>query len=81
MIVISDGNTTFLIFSYGYLNWGSRLMAGIFTRDSRFILPGSGTESILKLSTTSNVGYSGMYIYRVDQNYIISPNFTSTSKC
>ena len=80
MILASDGNKTFVIFSYGDINWGSRLSAGIVSRDTHVLLPGSGTEAIVNLATTSNVGYPGLYIYRVDQNNIIHSNFISTSK-
>ena len=71
---------TFVVFSYKDLNWGIHSIVGFVTGNKQFILPNSGTVAILKIGTTSNVGFPGLYIYRMDQNNITEPNFVSMSK-
>ena len=81
MLVASDGNQTFVIFSYGDINSRGRLLSGVFSRISSRVLTGSGIEGDVNLTNSSNVGIPGLYIYRVDTTCIIEPKkFISWSK-
>ena len=82
MLLFIDGSRTFILFSYGDINWGAGSIAGIISRwrpgynhrDIDFFLPLSGTDAMLDIETTSNVGFPGLYIYRIDQDKVIEPN-------
>ena len=37
-------------------------------------VPASGTQSIINIASTSNVGVDGVWIYRVDAAEIVHPN-------
>ena len=43
-----------------------------------FNLPNSGTDAIEELTRTSNVGITGLWIFRVDENEIGSEFVTNT---
>ena len=51
------------------MTYNGRALAGINAGDGvrSVTLPGSGTEDIRNLTTTSNVGVEGMWMYRVDR--------------
>ena len=80
MLIAININLTFILFSYGNINWGARSLAEVISEGTQFFLPGSGTAEIVDLATATNVGLPGLHIYRVDQSNIIEPNFISTSK-
>ena len=37
-------------------------------------VPGSGTADIINITTTSNIGVPGVYMFRVDQQSVILPS-------
>ena len=52
---------------------GTPALAGINTGDgiTSITIPGSNSSEIINIAETSNVGITGVYIYKVDQgNYI-----------
>ncbi len=78
----TDGLLSYVTFLYDDIQYteGSRADAGITvfnefgSVDERSVtLPGSGTVDIRNLTTTSNVGVEGVWIYRVDSSVIMHP--------
>ncbi len=67
----TDGQLSFVTFLYDDIQWtdSGHAVAGINAGDDvrSVTLPGSGTEDIRNLTTTSNVGVDGMWMYRVDR--------------
>ncbi len=65
-----DGQLSYVTFLYDDIQWtdSGRALAGINACDGvrSVTLPGSGTEDIRNLTTTSNVGVEGVWMYRVD---------------
>ena len=66
----TDGQHSYVTFLYDDIQWtdSGRALAGINAGDGvrSVTLPGSGTEDIRNLTTTSNVGVEGVWMYRVD---------------
>ena len=59
---------TFVFFIYGDIQWGSGANVGFNAGDGvRFFMdPGALTSQALNIDEGSNVGVTGVYIYRVD---------------
>ena len=67
---------TFVFFIYGDIQWGAGanigFSAGGGTRD--FDVPGALTNQPLNIDEGTNVGVTGVYIYRVDLCSVLGPN-------
>ena len=66
---------TFVFFIYGDIQWGNRAIIGFNPGDgtSSFMVPGALTNKVLNIDEGSNVGVTGVYIYRVDCS-VFGPN-------
>ncbi len=66
----TDGQRSYVTFLYDDIQWtdSGRALAGINGSDCvrSVTLPGSGSEDIRNLTTTSNVGMEGVWILRVE---------------
>ena len=52
---------------------GRPALAGFDSRDGTvFNLPGSGTASVVNLTTTSNVGVPGVFVFRISGSVIMN---------
>ena len=82
-ILITDGTNSFVIFLYAdnLIQWSRGIAstvdaqggfnAGDGTR--HFTIEGSQTTAIVDIETTSNIGVSGTYLFRVDDATIATP--------
>ncbi|VBB33000.1 unnamed protein product [Acanthocheilonema viteae] len=63
-------NETYAQMLYKDLPWSDGAEASILTYDSKnpLMLPGSGTNEIVHLSKSSNIGKPGQWLYRIDSN-------------
>ena len=66
---------TFVFFIYGDIQWGDGANIGFNAGDGTrsFMLPGALTNLVLNIDEGSNVGVTGVYIYRVDCS-VLGPN-------
>uniref|UniRef100_A0A915Q1X0 EGF-like domain-containing protein n=1 Tax=Setaria digitata TaxID=48799 RepID=A0A915Q1X0_9BILA len=72
-------NETYAQMLYQDLPWKDRAEASILTYGSKnpLMLPGSGTDEIVHLSKSSNIGKPGQWLYRIDSNDVkmcLQPN-------
>lgn len=72
-------NETYAQMLYKDLPWGDGAEASILTYGSKnpLMLPGSGTNEIVHLSRSSNIGKPGQWLYRIDSNDVqmcLQPN-------
>ena len=82
-ILITDGTNSFVIFLYAddLIQWsqGSAstvdAQAGFNAGDGirHFTIEGSQTPAIVNISTTSNIGVPGKYMFRVDDTTVATP--------
>ncbi|RNA04010.1 nidogen and EGF-like domain-containing 1 isoform X2, partial [Brachionus plicatilis] len=77
-ILLSDGQTSYVLFFYQDLNWQESTRVGFisgyekfstFISRSVFFLPGSSTQDVLNLVNNSNVRLNGAWIYKVSSMY------------
>ena len=71
----TDGQLSFVTFLYDDIQWTDDFTeAGIIQLDSPLavLIPASDSDSRI-LTTTSNVGVPGMWMYRVDTDIIMPP--------
>ncbi len=70
MIMGTGGQLSYVTFLYDDIQWtdSGRALAEINADDGvrSVTLPGSGSEDIRNLTTTSNVAVEGVWMYRVD---------------
>ena len=79
MVLVTDGESSFLLFYYGDLQWGSAgRFIGILSHGMPYFIVESVYLSFQNIETTSNVGFPGLYIARVDQEDILVPSFTGS---
>ena len=66
---------TFVFFIYGDIQWGVGANVGFNAGDgtSYFMVPGALTNQVLNIDEGSNVGVTGLYIYRVDMCLVLGP--------
>ena len=66
---------TFVFFIYHDIQWGVDANIGFNAGDGMrsFMLPGALTNQVLNIDGGSNVGMTGVYIYRVDCSVLIGP--------
>ena len=77
-VMASDSNSLYVLFLYADIQWtradeGSALaQAGFNAGDNRtfYLIPGSGTEAIRNINSTSNVGVPGMWIFKVSESFV-----------
>ena len=75
VVIATDGQRTFVFFVYDVIEWGFANIgfnAGDGVRS--FMLPGALTVQSRDIQERSNVGRTGVFIYRVDQCSIIGPD-------
>ena len=75
VVIATDGQRTFVFFIYDVIEWGVANIgfnAGDGVRS--FMLPGALTVQSRDIQERSNVGRTGVFIYRVDQCSIIGPD-------
>ena len=67
---------TFVFFIYGDIQWSSDANIGFNAGDgtSYFMVPSALTNQALNIDEGSNVGMTGVYIYRVDLCSVLGPN-------
>ena len=75
MVLVTNGNQSFVLFSYGNIQWGTGSFIGFISPNTNFSFPGPERrpQNILGLGTSSNVDVPGLNAYRVDQEMIIDP--------
>ncbi|KAI0238286.1 Alpha-tectorin, partial [Lamellibrachia satsuma] len=74
VVMISDGDTSYVIFNYGEINWtigadsDMHAVGGVNAGDgiNYISLPGSGTATFGNLQNTTNDGTNGRWHFRVD---------------
>ena len=73
---------SFVIFSYKDIQWGNRedITIGFRSGDNSYLLPASLVDPFVNITTTSNVGVPGLFVYRVDQMNITLPSSDYTGK-
>ena len=66
---------TFVFFIYHTIEWGRRANIGFSAGDGirSFMDPCARTNQVLNIDEGSNVGVTGVYIYRVDLCSILGP--------
>ena len=67
---------TFVFFIYGDIQWGAGAYIGLDAgvRTWSFTFPGALTNQTLNIDERSNVGVTGVYIYRVDLCSVLGPS-------
>ena len=67
---------TFVFFIYGDIQWGGGTNIGFSAGDGTrsFMVQGALTSQALNIDEGSNVGVTGVYIYRVDLCSVLGPN-------
>ena len=76
VVIAADQQMTFVFFIYGDIQWGDGANVGFDAGDdgSRpFMDPHALTNQILNIDKGSNVGVTGLYIYRVDLCSVFGP--------
>ena len=68
VVIVADQQMTFVFFIYGDIQWGAGANIGFSAGDGMrsFMVPGALTNQVLNIDEGSNVGVTGVYIYRVD---------------
>ena len=67
---------TFVFFIYHDIQWGSGANVGFNAGDgiNSFMVQGALTNQTLNIDEGSNVGVTGLYIYRLDLCSVLGPN-------
>ena len=75
MVIAADQQMTFVFFIYHDIQWGDGANIGFSAGDSTtsFMVPGALTNQVLNIDEESNVGVTGLYIYRVDLCSVLGP--------
>ena len=74
VVIASDGQQTFVFFIYDEVEWGFANIgfnAGDGVRS--FMVPGALTVQSRDIEEGTNVGRTGVYIYRVDRCSVLDP--------
>ena len=74
-MIAANQQMTFVFFIYADIQWGDGANIGFNAGDGVrfFMLPGALTNQVLNIDEGSNVGVTGVYIYRVDCS-VLGPN-------
>ena len=78
MVLVTDGELSFALFSYGDIQWDTAAFIGFQSAIIYFDITKLSKFNTLELETTSNVGIPGLYIFRVDQTEVIEPIINET---
>ena len=82
VILITDGRFSFTLLSYGNIQWGgdwpSETYQVAFSGAEYYNSTNDGP--IENIATLSNVGVPGLFIFRVDQPYVMMPNYNVSGK-
>ena len=75
VVIATNGQQTFVLFIYGDIEWGFANI-GFNAGDNlrSFMVPGALSLQSRDIEEGSNVGRTGVYIYRVDQCSIRGPS-------
>ena len=75
VVLAADQQMTFVFFIYGDIQWGDGANIGFNAGDGTrsFMVPGALTNQTLNIDKRSNVGVTGLYIYRVDLRSVFGP--------
>ena len=72
-VLVTDGSLSFVIFLYGEIQWpatgrGRPALVGVNAGDGikQLNVSGSLTEDIINITTTSNVGMPGVWIFQLN---------------
>ena len=77
VIVISDSQQrTFALYFFEDIQWFGQALIGFQNGNNSILLPESRNLTSEETVISSNVGVSGLYVYRVDQTNIISPTMS-----
>ena len=76
VVIAADQQLTFVFFIYGDIQWGDGANIGFNAGDgiNSFMLPGALTNQAVNIDEGSNVGVTGVYIYRIDLCSVLGPN-------
>ena len=76
VVIAADLQMTFVFFIYGDIQWGAGANIGFNAGDSvrYYMAPGALTNQTLNIDEESNVGVTGVYIYRVDLRSVLGPS-------
>ena len=76
VVIAADQQMTVVFFIYGDIQWGSRANIGFDAGDGTryFMVPGALTNQTLNIDEGSNVGVTGVYIYRVECSVVALNN-------
>ncbi|KAI0222756.1 hypothetical protein LSAT2_025993 [Lamellibrachia satsuma] len=79
IVLVTNGHSSFAILNYGDISWkgkpGSKpAQVGFNAGDGKryFSVPGSLTDAVVDIETTSNVKLPGRWMFRIDQETIVS---------
>ncbi len=75
VVLATDGNLSFVICLYAEVQWGSGAQIGFNAGDgmNSFMTPAALTSATVDVDGSSNVGETGIYAFRVDQEAIEEP--------
>ena len=75
MVIAADQQMTFVFFIYGDIQWGDGANVGFNAGDDTgsFMVQDALTNQTLNIDEGSNVGMTGVYIYRVDLCSVLGP--------
>ena len=74
-----SGDETYTIYRYAdeHIQWsrGGRALVGYNTGDgiNGYAVPGSRTEDIVRIASSSNVGVGGIWVFRLDEEELVLP--------
>ena len=76
VVIAADLQMTFVFFIYGDIQWGAGANIGFNAGDGvrYYMAPGALTNQTLNIDERSNVGVTGVYIYRVDLCSVLGPS-------
>ena len=76
VILLTDGSTSYSLFLYNSMAWGNGATIGFNDGTNFYTLAGGegslATSDVLNLPFSSNVGTSGVYVFRTDSGKIAS---------
>ena len=72
-VLATDRILTVVMFIYNNIEWGEGAQIGFNAGDGHafFKLPGALSDETINMDENSNVGESGVFVYRIDSKYII----------
>ena len=75
VVIAADQQMTFVFFIFGDIQWGDGANIGFSAGDGVrfFMVSGALTNQTLSIDEGSNVGVTGVYIYRVDLCSVLGP--------